>query len=450
MALTDETFRSQMQGVTAVVSTAQEELTFLALVQNIPIYDGNSPGELETFLVAIRSALPLKDNRDKYCIRAASMRSSKLVRQVVETFIMSSASQTWDSLEKELRKYFGQTADPVVLRSQLSAIKQSKDETIHHYHKRLEIAAKKAYPSPLSTSDTLVQEALVRTFVQGLKDKRIKRRLIILNPATMTDALEKASKEEETQQRFSAFGESPSMDDRNIEPMDCSMVQESTVDQVQSTVEQVQYVNESYPQNTYYVPQEHVYFQQQVAPSSDVYYQHQAPSSDVYYQQQEPDIYQQEDSMNEYHDTHHDTEDNNMNPQQEDQPEVQVYAISSNQVKRCWTCGSTYHLNKYCPQNRTRLMTQPMHPIRPLMQKPSYQTYQGWQVSLPPLPQKRFQRFQTFNPRPQGVAYRPQTWRPQPAFVPRPQAAAPRPQHPGQVGAKQWQQPQMPPRFSKN
>ena len=411
MALTDVSFSTKMDAITAVVSGTQEEMTFLAMTSNIPIYDGSSPVELENFLVAIRSALPLQNNRDKLCIRAASMRSSKLVRQVIEGFIMSTTQdQTWEALETELRKYFGFTDEPAVLRAKIYAVKQTKDETIHHFFKRLQVEGKKAFPPPLQLTDTLIQESLVKIFIKNLRDKHIRRRLISLNPTTLDDALTKATKEEATQQRFTSYGESTSQE----EPMDCSLVKTEVTPQASSKY----YSNEFVPQGDCYnefVPQSTCY--NEFVPQGDCYNMY-VPQDDSlvalpqvqqeYYVPMQPHDEAGMDEAGCFDNPDGTEPDGHQNAH--DGSDQLVYAVS---VRRCWTCSSPFHIQKECPQR--------------VRQPPPYNTYQGWQVSLPTVPRKQFMtpRFV----RPQVPAYRGPRPTPDPRF-----SGLPAMRHGGPIG----------------
>ena len=426
MSLTDEAFKASLAEVTSAVTKGQDELMFLSMISNIPIFDakGRSPADLEDFLTAIRSALPFKNKRDEYCIRAASLRSGKLVQDVVANFTLSEEPQTWNNLEAELRKYFGYPEDTATLRQTLKEVKQKPMETIHHFSKRLEIQAQKAYPAPLKLSDTLVQESLVFTFINGLKDKYTKRKMIALNPSTLADAVDKASKEETTQRRFQAFGEKmlPPVDPTREEiPMDCSAMtytneaynedmyqtaQQDPVETVPQTFAQPQIV---YVQQEQPMPQYVPHYQAQETISMPQYVQHYQAQEAVpmlHHVQQEHITYG-DDGMNEYANyANEGTQDQMHEDLVED---IQCCAIQQTgyqrQPRKCWSCGSQYHIQRDCPKLRQYHMTQQRF-SRP------------YQAGYPP-PPMRYQQ------RPQAV-YRPQSFvRPQ-----QPQQTVYRPQQP--------------------
>lgn len=96
------------------------------------------------------------------------------------------ADVTWDNVVQDLKITILGPEDEATLRRELCFVVQATHENVHEFASRFAAAAEDAYPQPRAV---VVEEHIVRTFISGLEDSKVKEELAIRRaPATLQAA----------------------------------------------------------------------------------------------------------------------------------------------------------------------------------------------------------------------------------------------------------------------
>ena len=141
---------------------------------------------------------PADDERTRILVlQSLSGPAADYVTRVVQ----ESPSISWDDLHRKLSERYNDLADAQYARQTLRRIAQRKDEGVQNYFERLLAAAKNAY-SGENIKDRFIQTTITETFVNGLQDDDVAKRLIRYQPKDMETALKYAVGEQQAKRAY--------------------------------------------------------------------------------------------------------------------------------------------------------------------------------------------------------------------------------------------------------
>ena len=327
------------QSIQVAISNLSSEVALGHIISSIPMWDGNSAG-CDQFIKAVEdsirySADSVTDRNKTRLVKIAHLRTTSLAKKCLSNYISSTqeAQITWAAAKKKLLETFSPPTDPRIELEKMRSMKQKPDMSLSVYAQLLETQVPKAFPTH-DLNDALLQQELCNIFIKGIINQRVRNKLIIADPSTLVEALNKAVSESKVQARIEAFNSDkiPSTatgfsTPRVEEPMDCNELEGRYIpaDAPQiDTIPSFQYVPfESMP-----IPEENGYeyvpFDSMPIPEENGY-------------DQSPDSMPIPEENG--YDYDFDYNQSNLN------------ALSSMQPARtCHICQSPYHLMRQCPR----------------------------------------------------------------------------------------------------
>ena len=127
----------------------------------------------------------------------ARRRSSQLVVLLDSTYIdylTNNPRLTWDDLKVSLEEYYGVVSNPNARLAELAKIRQGGMEGIQEYIQRVVRLAKSAYAG-IDRRNKVVSKQVLGFFIEGLREREIKKSVMKDEPQTLEAAYQKALSE---------------------------------------------------------------------------------------------------------------------------------------------------------------------------------------------------------------------------------------------------------------
>ena len=115
--------------------------------------------------------------------------------------IKTDPTLSFDQIKKVMTDQYSDLADSQLALRQLRKTKQRLDENVQNYAERLIVLCDDAYPGDDIDTEH-IQNQLVETFIDGVKDSAIARKLIRQRPTSLDEALQIATQEQQTARAF--------------------------------------------------------------------------------------------------------------------------------------------------------------------------------------------------------------------------------------------------------
>ena len=308
------------------------------LISSIPLWNGN-PSQIDDFLRAVE-ATRNPASTEYSLTKSAHLRTTGLAKEVLSKYLSetASASITWSAAKKLLIATFEGPRDSRTALEKMRKIRQSSEMSLAVYAQLILNELPYAFPDMLS-ADPLIQRELISVFIKWLMNPRVKNKVIISDPQTLSAALTAATNESKIQARINAFRTTPTQQTTkhdhfsNLsqpqvlhEPMDCTHL---------STPNTVQNTDSHHLTDPYETAQQHGY-----------------PEPSDEYLTSQPE-FQSDQQMEPLYEPSYDPEEPYDPDDEFDYDESNVYALSSGHInKACFNCGSQFHLVRNCPRFR--------------------------------------------------------------------------------------------------
>ena len=108
---------------------------------------------------------------------------------------------TWDEIRKIMTDQYSDLADAQLALHQLRKLRQKPDENVQNFSERLIVMSEDAVPGE-DINREHIQKQLTETFIDGVKDNGIARKLLRARPQNLDGAVEIATEEQQTANTF--------------------------------------------------------------------------------------------------------------------------------------------------------------------------------------------------------------------------------------------------------
>ena len=126
--------------------------------------------------------------------QAALLTTSGTVGQCVYRLLTNNPRLTWDDLKVSLEEYYGVVPNPNARLAELAKIRQGGTEGIQEYMQRVVRLAESAYAG-IDGRNEVVSKQVLGFFIEGLREREIKKAVMKDKPQTLEAAYQKALSE---------------------------------------------------------------------------------------------------------------------------------------------------------------------------------------------------------------------------------------------------------------
>ena len=126
--------------------------------------------------------------------QAALLTTSGTVGQYVHRLLTNNPHLTWDDLKVSLEEYYGVVPNPNARLAELAKIRQGRTEGIQEYMQRVVRLAESAYAG-IDGRNEVVSKQVLGFFIEGLREREIKKAVMKDEPQTLEAAYQKALSE---------------------------------------------------------------------------------------------------------------------------------------------------------------------------------------------------------------------------------------------------------------
>ena len=126
--------------------------------------------------------------------QAALLTTSGTVGQYVHRLLTNNPRLTWDDLKVSLEEYYGVVPNPNARLAELAKIRQGGTEGIQEYMQRVVRLAESAYAG-IDGRNEVVSKQVLGFFIEGLREREIKKTVMKDEPQTLEAAYQKALSE---------------------------------------------------------------------------------------------------------------------------------------------------------------------------------------------------------------------------------------------------------------
>ena len=193
--------RIQEQAGNKVMEDIRMELKMQGCTSNIRPFGGESSEKFQMWLNDLERTLTQLGNNDESA-RALVLQTLKgPAADFVTREIRNKKDITWLELRKKLDERYNDMADMAYFKQKLKRMVQGKSESVQNFYERLMTTAKIAYGEK-DMQDKYIQAELIETYVDGILDDSLAKRLIRMKFTSLDDALKAATQEQQAQKAF--------------------------------------------------------------------------------------------------------------------------------------------------------------------------------------------------------------------------------------------------------
>ena len=179
------------------MSSIQREIRLRDSWDKIEPFWGDNAENLKRWINEMGKVLLQLDNDDSIA-RVLVLRTLKgPAAEFITREIKMKEDISWEEIKSKLTLRYVDMADLAYARQKLRRLVQTKSESVQNYFERVMTAAKNAY-GETQMYDPHVQSQLTEIFLDGMNDDSFVHHLIRLKPKTLDDALEAATREQES------------------------------------------------------------------------------------------------------------------------------------------------------------------------------------------------------------------------------------------------------------
>ena len=183
--------------------------------------DGNNKEALKEWMEAIDRAVKYCNATDALTIELVGCLAIGPLAKVIANYLDAQliGGQTWAGIKTEIGRAYLSEEENQQQRANLEKIFQKPYEDVKAYGRNFQLAATKAY-TDAHFNNAMVQESLIRLFLSGLRDSKIRFEAFSTRPQTLQNAIDAAGAAAHTV----SISELPSRATRQEEPMDIGAV----------------------------------------------------------------------------------------------------------------------------------------------------------------------------------------------------------------------------------
>ena len=196
---------------------------------------GGDSSKCREWISSIEKFSELHQLNDEAKIDAALLTARSSVEDFIRRWKRGTAvPRSWTALSSALMSHFGNVVDSNFAFDLLRKIKQGQEESVSLYAERIYRLSSDAYTyAELNdeASYAMAQRQLVNVFIDGLRDRNIKLKIMRSGPNTLDEALRIARNEVNILQRFDLRNSSShnvSNETQRVEPMEVSQIRTRT------------------------------------------------------------------------------------------------------------------------------------------------------------------------------------------------------------------------------
>ena len=201
------------------IQSLGNQLALPKLLDEKSQFDGTSAEGLRRWIKAVESVKLDVDNDQNLTLKAAA----RLLKGSPLDFCNQVASKVrdWDQFKEMMTAQYKHLDDTKEAKQRVQTFAQKKNEDIPHYRERLQTLAKHAYHGQQHESN--VVQTMVRSFINGMSDRRLQEKVARRQPATLDAAYTAAMDEIRLRNEVSMYTDH-ARHPTDPEPMDCSAV----------------------------------------------------------------------------------------------------------------------------------------------------------------------------------------------------------------------------------
>ena len=173
--------------------------------QVVAKFDG-SAGEYKSWIKSIEKYALLTNLEHDRKKLIAYQTATGSVSDFIHRYLRDHADCSWDDLKTALGSRFSNIQDPQNSTYLLRNIKQKPGENVHAYVERLMILAEDAYSGYNSNDQqgnlAVIEKQLIDYFIDGLAENYLKLKVMRDSPASLQDAINSATAEQNLRMRF--------------------------------------------------------------------------------------------------------------------------------------------------------------------------------------------------------------------------------------------------------
>ena len=186
----------------------QLEFRTQGIKTSVRTFSGEGARKFADWLKDMKKASTLVDKDDDR-LRALALETLQgPAADFLQRKISAKPDITWTEIRKIMTDQYSDLADAQLALRQLRKLRQKPDENVQNFSERLIVMTEDAFPGE-DISAEHIQKQLTETFIDGVKDNGIARKLLRARPQNLDRAVEIATEEQQTANAFKLRREEP-------------------------------------------------------------------------------------------------------------------------------------------------------------------------------------------------------------------------------------------------
>lgn len=183
------------------IEKLQLEFRTQGVKNSVRTFSGEGARKFADWLKDMRKAAALMGGEDGTMKTLALQTLQGSAGDFLARKIRANPGLTWDEIKRIMTDQYSDLADAQLALRQLRKMKQKNDENVQNFAERLIVLADDAYPGE-DIDEDYIQQQLVETFTDGVKEGSIARKLLRQRPETLNAAVEIATQEQQTTRAY--------------------------------------------------------------------------------------------------------------------------------------------------------------------------------------------------------------------------------------------------------
>ena len=230
----EQQFTNILRSLDNTLSRCNDTLNQQGISTIVGVYNGET-GSVRDWISALQKFGDIHNFNDAQKINAAYLASTKAVEDFIGRWKTATPVelQKWETLSEDLLVHFGLVIDSSHAFELLRNLRQNVNESTSLFAERIFRLSKEAYcKGEMNNPATakLAQRQLVNYFIDGLRDRSVRLKIMRHNPENLSDALKVARDEINLIKRFELCSRRFDRDtgvrlnQNEVEPMDVSQI----------------------------------------------------------------------------------------------------------------------------------------------------------------------------------------------------------------------------------
>ena len=179
----------------------QLEFRTQGIKTSVRTFSGEGARKFADWLKDMKKASTLVDKDDDR-LRALALETLQgPAADFLQRKISANPNITWTEIRKIMTDQYSDLADAQLALRQLRKLRQKPDENVQNFSERLIVMTEDAFPGEDVKADH-IQKQLTETFIDGVKDNGIARKLLRARPQNLDRAVEIATEEQQMANAF--------------------------------------------------------------------------------------------------------------------------------------------------------------------------------------------------------------------------------------------------------